>query len=124
MRAARACAHLLLLVLALATPGCKWLHDHLKSCDDVDVRLINDEQTLRTYNLVGPDESPSDDNLVPSGAERRRRMCLELGHSQRFRAFQDSTLVSAAQCMPSRADYDSVDVRVRWTPIGFICENW
>jgi hypothetical protein len=124
MRAARFCSVLFVLTLALATPGCKWLHEHLKSCDDVDVRLINDEQTRDAYNLVGPDESPSPDNLVPSGMERRRRMCLELGHSKRFRAFRDSTLASAAQCIPSRADYDSVDVRVRWTPIGFICENW
>ncbi len=124
MRAAKLGAAFALLTLAFTTSGCKWLHDRLKSCDDVDVRLINDEQTLGAYNLVGPDESPSTDNLVASGAERRRSMCLELGHSQRFRALQDGTLASAAQCMPSRSGYEGVDVRVRWTPIGFICENW
>jgi hypothetical protein len=110
--------------LGLSASSCDYLEDRFKTCDDVVVVLVNSEQTRGTYHLTGPDEVAANENLVESGASRTIGLCLDLGHSYRFRAMQDGRVVGTVQCPASRTDYEAVDVRVIWTPVGFQCFNW
>jgi hypothetical protein len=126
-RLALACA----LLLALAGSSCGWLddvedsiEDHLKSCHDWTVTLVNDEQTLGPAHIIGPKESPLAENLLQSGQSREISLCLELGRSYGFRAVLDDKLLGVVNCPASRRHYDNIDVEVRWTPVGFRCVSW
>lgn len=112
---------------ALATAGCGYLEDRFKTCQDVIVDVINDDQTLGPYHIVIEDESPNSSNLLESGFSRQVALCLDLGYRKQVRVFRPTNLttsVANANCVASKSGYESITPRVRWTPIGIRCENW
>ncbi len=116
----------LALVGALCAPGCGYLQNRLKTCEDTAVDLINDEQTLGPIHVLGPEEPVSSQTLLQSGQSRRITQCLDKGDVKRFRAQRpnETTPVATANCAASLASYETATPRVRWTPIGLRCEGW
>jgi hypothetical protein len=119
------------LALLLGASGCHWLDqvaddigDHLRSCHDATVRLVNDEQTLGPVSIIAPGEGAAPENLLQSGQSRKITMCLNLGDSYGFRAIASDQVLGIANCPASLAHYDTIDLQVRWTPVGFRCVNW
>lgn len=121
-------ASAIVALLALAIPGCKWiedLEDDLSTCHDWTVRLTNDEQTLGSVHIIGPDEGARPDTLLVSGQSRSMVLCLDLGHGYSFRAeSEDGAILAAVKCPASRRHYDGITPSVVWTPIGFRCIDW
>jgi hypothetical protein len=124
-------ARKLLLAMVVSAAGiggaCGFLENRFKSCEDVRVDLVNDDQTLGPFHILAEDERPSDETLLPSGATRRINQCLDVGYRKRFRAFTPDDLshpVGDVNCGAGKSSYDTIVARVRWTPVGFRCENW
>lgn len=115
------------LGLVLSSSGCGFLEDRFKSCDDVRVDLVNDDQTLGPFHIVAEEERPGPENLLQSGDARRISQCLDKGYRKEFRVFRPndfSAPIANAKCAASHTSYESIVPRVRWTPIGIICDNW
>lgn len=117
-----------LAALALPGAGCGYLEDAFKTCQDVQVDLVNSPQTVASFHIVTEDESPSAANLLESGASRRIQMCLDKGYRKKFRVFRANDFspgpLADAFCVAGKSSYESVLPRVVWTPVGLRCENW
>jgi hypothetical protein len=113
--------------LLAATAACELfddLDDHLKTCEDTPVVLVNSEQTRVGVNIIGPDEVFSHENFLESGHERRISMCLEEGDKKRFRVREGEVVVESKECQSTRDLYEIDLPRVTWYRQGIVCENW
>jgi hypothetical protein len=120
---------LLMMGLAVACSGsaCGFLEDRFKTCEDVRVDLVNDDQTLGPFYILAEDENPSSATLLQSGDTRRISQCLDIGYRKQFRVYTPNDLshpVAEVNCGAGKSSYDAIVLRVRWTPIGIRCENW
>lgn len=115
-----------LVGLAAMAAACGYLEDRFKTCEDVPVDLINNDQTLGPVHVLGPGETATSETLLQSGQSRRVFMCLQKGQTQRFRAQlpDDAQPVATLNCVASLASYESARPRVLWTPVGLRCEDW
>ncbi len=120
--------HLLAAGLALGLCGCDYLEDlpdRLKTCHDVSVKLTNDYQYPTSVNLLVEGENVSEETWLASGSSRQVPLCLEKGHSEKFRAaLQDGTVLGVANCPASRSSHEGVSVSVVWGLNGFSCVGW
>ncbi len=127
-RALRASSAALVAAAALAFPSCNVvddIDDAFKTCHDWQVRLLNDEQSIGSVHIIGPEETATEETLLASGQSRSITLCLELGHEYSFRVIaKDGSTLAAAKCAASRSHYDGITLAVDWTPIGVRCINW
>jgi hypothetical protein len=121
------CTTLGLVFAGLGMSGCRFLDqlwDRTEGCNNTQIVLLNDEQTISDAFIVGPSEPVLEEMRLHSGQSREITLCLEIGHAYRFRVYVDSVQVAVGQCAASRRQYENTKPTVAWTPVGLRCIGW
>jgi len=114
----------IVLAAVVAAPGCDYLKDRTKTCQDIRVDIVNSQQTLAPIAIAGPGETFTSESVLASGASRTITLCVEKGDREEFRASLDGVVVAVARCVVERTPDEGGSSRVVWTLQGFLCQNW
>jgi hypothetical protein len=113
-----------LALTVLATLGCDFFRDHLKTCRDTRVQIVNSQQTLSPIAIAGPNEDFTAESVLASGASRSIGLCLDRGDRAEFRASRDHVVIASISCVVIASPGENVTPSVVWTLQGFRCEGW
>lgn len=120
---------LVALAATLVLPGCElldWAQDRTRTCDRLQVELVNRSLVAQPVNIVEDGTLYADDNLLRAGESRRITECVAEGDHKRFRAGRGGVTLDVKNCLVSREDYEREHevARVVWDNEQLDCENW
>jgi len=112
------------LAAALLSPGCNWVDDRFKTCEDAFVDLVNGPQSRTAIDIVPEGEDAGPQTFLEPGQTRRIGACLSKGDRKGFRAIDRQEVLARTICVASRSSYEAHPVEVRWGPGGLVCSGW